>query len=111
VARLVQKQYFEDIDEDVGYAYRYWELLVEVDGEQFGVRIYRDEPDKAYFAISPRPVDDEQHSALRMLARYIEQHEHGAKLFVLADSGGYEELEDAIARKLAREGRSLRAKS
>jgi hypothetical protein len=109
VVRLVHKQYFEDIDEEVGYAYCYWELLVEVDGEQFGVRIYRDEPDKAYAAVSPRPVDDEQYSALSALARYLEQHEHGAKLLVIGDSGGYEELEDAITRKLAREGRSVRA--
>jgi hypothetical protein len=72
VVRLVHKQYFEDIGEEVGYAYRYWDLLVEVDPEQFGVGIYRDEPDKAYVR-------------------------------------GYEELEDAIARKLAREGRSIRA--
>jgi hypothetical protein len=109
VARLVHKQYFEDIDDEVGYAYLYWDLLVEVDAEQFGVRIYRDEPDKAYVAVSPRPVDEEQHSALRALARYIEQHEGGAKLFVIGDSGAYEELEDAIERKLAREGRSVRA--
>jgi hypothetical protein len=109
VVRLVHKQYFEDIDQEVGYAYRYWELVVEVDGEQFGARIYRDEPDKAYVAVSPRPVDDKQHSALRALARYIEQDERGAKLFVIGDSGGYEELEEAIARKLAREGRCVRA--
>jgi hypothetical protein len=109
VVRLVHKQHLGDIGEEVVYAYRYWDLLVEVDPEQFGVRIYRNEPDKAYVAVSPRPVDEEQHSALRALARYIEQHERGAKLFVIGDSGGYEELEDAIARKLAREGRSIRA--
>ncbi|HEV3480547.1 MAG TPA: hypothetical protein VG144_14010 [Gaiellaceae bacterium] len=100
--RLVQKHYFEDIDENVGYAYRYWDLTVDVDGRRFDVRIYRDEPETAYVAFSPRPVDDAQHAALRALARHLEEAE-GAKLHVIGDSGGYEELEGAIERKLARE--------
>jgi hypothetical protein len=105
VARLVRKEYFEDVDEEVGYAYRYWDLVVDVDGTAFGVRIYRDEPDKAHLAISPRPVDEEQHAALRALARYLEENE-GARLHVIGDGGGYEELEAAIERKLAREQRT-----
>lgn len=101
--RLVSKQYFEDIiDEEAGAVYHYWDLVLDVDGEEFGVRIYRDDPGKAHVAISPRPVDDEQHSALRTLARYLEQHEGGAKVFVIGDSGGYEELEHAIERKRER---------
>jgi hypothetical protein len=106
VARLVSKKYFEEVDEEVGYDYRYWELVVDVEGEEFGVRIYRDEPWKASVAISPRPVDEEQHRALRELASYLEQHERGAKLHVIGDGGGYEELEAAIQRKLARERRT-----
>jgi hypothetical protein len=106
VVRLVRKEYFEYIDEELDFAYRYWDLLIEVDGEQVGVRIYRDDPGKAHVAVSPRPVDEDQHSTLRALARYVEQNERGAKLYVLGDSGGYEELEDAIERKLARETRS-----
>jgi hypothetical protein len=105
MTRLVHKQYFEDVDEDAGYDYRYWDLVVDVDGEEFGVRIYRGEPDKGYVGVSPRPVDEEQHTALRALARYLQQHERGAKLFVIGDSGGYEELEAAIERKLERESR------
>jgi hypothetical protein len=102
VVRLVEKKYLEDVDEEAGFAYRYWDLLLDVDGRQFGVRIYADEPEMAHVAVSPRPVDEEQHSELRALARYIEQHEGGAKLFVIGDSGGYEELEAAIARKQLR---------
>jgi hypothetical protein len=105
VARLVRKEYFEDIDEEAGFDYRYWDLVVDVDGEEFGVRIYRGEPEKAHVAISPRPVDAEQHAILRALASYLEEHEDGAKLHVIGDSGGYEELEAAIERKLARENR------
>ena len=103
--RLVQKQYFEDVDEELGFAYRYWDLVVDVDGAAFDVRIYRDEPNKANVAISPRPVDDAQHALLRALARYLEQHE-GAKLHVIGDGGGYEELEGAIERKVTRESRA-----
>jgi hypothetical protein len=106
VVRLVHKHYVEDVDEKVGFDYRYWDLLLDVGGQQFGVRIYRDQPGKAHVAVSPRPVDDGQHSALRALVRYLEEHEGGAKLFVIGDSGGYEELEAAIERKLARESRS-----
>jgi hypothetical protein len=103
VVRLVSKQYFEDIiDERAGAVYRYWDLLLALEGQEFGVRIYTDEPGKAHVAVSPRPVDEGQHSALRALARYLEQHEGGAKLFVIGDSGGYEELESAIARKQSR---------
>jgi hypothetical protein len=106
VARLVSKRYAEDIDEDAGFDYRYWDLVVDVDGEEFGVRIYRGEPDIAYVAVAPRPVDETQHSALRALARFVADHENGAKLHVIGDSGGYEELEAAIERKLARESRA-----
>jgi hypothetical protein len=106
VARLVSKEYIEDVDEQAGFAYRYWYLVVEVDGHEFGVRIYRDEPETASVAISPRPVDEEQHRALRELASYLEQHERCATLLVIGDSGGYEELEAAIERKLARESRT-----
>jgi hypothetical protein len=106
VAQLVSKEYFEDVDEELGFAYRYWDLVVDVDGEEFGVRIYRDEPGTAYVGVSPRPVDEQQHRALRELASYVEEHERGAKLFVIGDSGGYEELDAAIERKLARESRT-----
>jgi hypothetical protein len=109
VARLVSKRYTEDIDEDAGFDYRYWDLVVDVDGEEFGVRIYRGEPDRAHVAVAPRPVDDAQHSALRALARFVADHENGAKLHVIGDSGGYEELEAAIERKLARESRATGA--
>jgi hypothetical protein len=109
VARLVSKQYVEDVDEDAGFDYRYWELVIDVDGEEFGVRIYRDDPGTAGVAVAPRPVDDAQHSALRELARFVAEHENGAKLHVIGDSGGYEELEAAIARKLARESRAAGA--
>jgi hypothetical protein len=102
VVRLVEKRYEEDVDEEAGFAYRYWDLLLAVEGEQFGVRIYAGEPEIAYVAVSPRPADEQQHSNLRAVARYIEQHEGGAKLFVIGDSGGYEELEAAIARKRSR---------
>ena len=50
MARLVSKQYIEDIDEDAGFAYRYWELVVDVEGEEFGVRIYRDDTGRASVA-------------------------------------------------------------
>jgi hypothetical protein len=106
VARLVSKQYVEDVDEDAGFDYRYWELVIDVDGEEFGVRIYRDDPGVAGVAVAPRPADDAQHSALRALARFVAEHENGASLHVIGDSGGYEELEAAIARKLARESRA-----
>jgi hypothetical protein len=105
VPRLVRKEYLEDVDENVGYAYHYWDLVVDVESERFGVRIYRDEPATAYVAVSPRPVHEKQHAALRALARYLEERE-GAKLHVIGDSGGYEELEVALARKLARETRT-----
>jgi hypothetical protein len=80
--------------------------VVDVDGHEFGVRIYRDEPWNAYVAISPRPADEEQHRALRELASYLEQHERCASLLVIGDGGGYEELGAAIERKLARERRT-----
>jgi glycosyltransferase involved in cell wall biosynthesis len=105
VPRLVQKQHFEDVDEGLGFAYRYWDLVVDVGDTAFDVRIYRDEPDMAYVAVSPRPVDDTQHAALRALARHLEEHE-GAKLHVIGDGGGYEELEAAIDRKVVRENRA-----
>jgi hypothetical protein len=35
-------------------------------------------------------------------ALYVGQNEGGARLFVLGDTGGYEELEAAIARKRSR---------
>jgi hypothetical protein len=109
VARLVSKQYHEDVDEEAGFDYRYWDLLVDLDGQEFGVRIYRGEPDKAHVAVAPRPVDDAQHEALRALARFVAEQENGAKLFVIGDSGGYEELEAVIERKLARESRATGA--
>jgi hypothetical protein len=102
VVRLVEKAYFEDVDEQIGFAYRYWDLVLEVDDRRFGVRIYADELATAYVAVSPRPVDEHQHADLRALARYLEQHEGGAKLHVIGDSGGYEELEAAIVRKRSR---------
>jgi hypothetical protein len=106
VARLVDKQYVEDIDEDAGFNYRYWELVDDDDDEQFRVRISPGEPDNAYVAATPHPVDNAQHAALRALARFVAEHENGAKLHVIGDSGGYEELEAAIERKLARESRA-----
>lgn len=60
-------------------------------------------------AVAPRPVDDAQHAALRELARFVAEHENGAKLHVIGDGGGYEEVEAAIARKLARESRATGA--
>jgi hypothetical protein len=109
VARLVSKQYIEEVDQDAGFDYRYWELFIEVDGDEFGVRIYRDDPGTASVAVAPRPVDDAQHAALRALARFLAEHENGAKLHVIGDSGGYEELEAAIERKQARESRATGA--
>ena len=105
----MSKQYFEDIDVDAGFDYRYWDLVVDVDGEEFGVRIYQGEPDRAHVAVAPRPVDDAQHAVLRELARFVAEHENGAKLHVIGDGGGYEEVEAAIARKLARESRATGA--
>ena len=101
VAKLIERTYVDDVDEAVGYAYRYWELRLEVDGREYGVRIYTDEPGKASVPIAPRPVDDEQHADLRALARYLAENED-ARLHVIGDSGGYEELEAAIARKRSR---------
>jgi hypothetical protein len=109
VARLVSKQYIEEVDEDAGFDYRFWELVIDVDGEEFGVRIYRDDPGTASVGIAPRPVDEAQHAALRELARFVAEHENGAKLHVIGDGGGYEELEAAIVRKLARERKATGA--
>jgi hypothetical protein len=39
--QLVQQEYFEDVDEAVGYAYRYWELLLEIEGRQSSRRSRR----------------------------------------------------------------------
>lgn len=102
MVELVEKTYLEDVDEGVGYAYRYWDLRVDIDGREYGVRIYADEPEKAAVASSPRVLDDEQHADLRALARYVAENEGGARLFVIGDGGGYEELEAAIARKRSR---------
>ena len=99
---LVEKQYREEVDEAAGYDYRYWDLVLTVDGREFGVRIYAEETDKASLAISPRPVDDAQHAHLRALAKYLREHEGVRELWVIGDSGGFEELEAAIARKRAR---------
>lgn len=102
VVALVEKQYREDIDEAAAYDYRYWNLVLTIDGREFGVRIYADDTDKAYLPISPRPVDDAQHADLRALAEYLREHEGVRELCVIGDSGGYEELEAAIATKRAR---------
>jgi hypothetical protein len=97
VVRVVEKVYREDVDEGGAYAYRYWDYDLEVDGRRFGVRVYRDEPERAYVAIAPRPVDPEQHSDLRAIAGFF--REARAELYAVGHSGGYEPVEDAISQK------------
>jgi hypothetical protein len=102
VARLVEKQYVEDVDEEAGFSYRYWSLVVETRGRSFGVRIYTDQPEAADVAVSPRPFDQEQHADLRAVAAYLAEHEGVRELLVIGDSGGFDELERVIADKQSR---------
>jgi hypothetical protein len=97
VVRLVERVYREDVDADGAYDYRYWDYDLDVGGRQYGARVYRDEPECAYVAIAPRPVDPEQHGDLRAIAAFF--RERGAELYVIGRSGGYEPVEEAISQK------------
>ncbi|VVP55308.1 hypothetical protein PS880_05643 [Pseudomonas fluorescens] len=94
--KIVKFTRFDDVDHDVGYAYRGFNYEIQSEEDVFLIRIYDDEPGRATVV---RPATMSKNGHLRKLVEFLQSELGVSKIYLYkGDLGSYAEIDlDSLA--------------
>lgn len=94
--KIVKTLRFDDVDYDMGYAYRGFNYVIQNNDDEFLVRMYEDEPGAAS-VVSPTQMSKNRN--LRKLVDFLKSELAVSKIYLLkGELGSYAELDlDSLA--------------